>query len=109
MTWIFNETVPDLRFCGWCHGALPATLEHFAPHRLGRYGLQSICRGCQKQDAALRRRLKKENPRPELCPCGKGATDLEHDHETKMFRGYTCRSCNLRARRPYLSGRLWKM
>jgi hypothetical protein len=106
MTWLFSETLPDLRWCGWCHGGLPATLEHFAPHRLGRYGLQSICRECQRQDGAVRRRLKREHPKVDTCACGAPATDLDHDHTLGCFRDWTCRPCNLRRRRPYVYGKI---
>ena len=104
MTWIFSDTIPDLRFCGWCQEGKPATLEHYAPHKLGRYGLQSICRDCQKEDQTLRRQLKKANPWVETCACGSPATDLDHDHVTQSFRGYVCRPCNLKNRRAYVTG-----
>ena len=101
---IFSDPIPEMRWCGWCLEALPASLEYFAPHRLGRHGLQSICRSCQRADAAVRRQLKREHPRTEACPCGAPATDLDHDHETGEFRGWTCRPCNLRTRRSYRVG-----
>ena len=44
-----------LRVCTRCAVEMPATLEFFPPHRLGKYGLHSWCRGCKKVIDAERR------------------------------------------------------
>lgn len=47
----------SVRTCTRCKVEFPATLEHFPPHKAGRYGLHSNCRACKKEvDAARRRR-----------------------------------------------------
>ena len=43
------------KICRGCGEVKPATKEHFGPHKLGRYGLASRCRTCEKgRLAALR-------------------------------------------------------
>lgn len=43
------------RVCASCKSELPATLEHFPPHKMGRHGLNSVCRPCKKRIDAERR------------------------------------------------------
>lgn len=43
------------RECTRCKQPLPATLEHFPPHKMGKYGLHSHCRPCKKAADAERR------------------------------------------------------
>ena len=43
------------RVCTSCKSELPATLEHFPPHKMGRHGLNSVCRPCKKRIDAERR------------------------------------------------------
>lgn len=37
------------KICSICKQELPATLEYFAPHKEGKYGLHSRCRECNKE------------------------------------------------------------
>ena len=72
------------------------------------------CRECNKESAALLRKLKRENPFPNAkeykCPCclrtekeirkNGGWPDrtiwvLDHNHTTKEFRGWICDNCNV--------------
>lgn len=46
-----------MRRCTRCKADKPATLEHFPPHKMGKYGLHPNCRPCKKLgDAELRQR-----------------------------------------------------
>ena len=57
------------------------------------------CKTCITESDTLLRRLKKEHPAPPAgspCACC-GRIDklfLDHDHSTKEYRSYICRSCN---------------
>lgn len=44
-----------LRKCTRCLEDKPATAEFFHPHKMGKYGLHSLCRPCKKEDDAHRR------------------------------------------------------
>lgn len=44
-----------LRVCKGCQAALPATLEFFPPHKMGKFGLYTHCRPCKKAQDAERR------------------------------------------------------
>lgn len=44
-----------LRLCKGCNQSLPATLENFPPHKMGKYGLFTHCRPCKKDADAKRR------------------------------------------------------
>ena len=57
------------------------------------------CKVCHKQQADIRRKLRKENPPPEFgtCKICKTYTEnwvLDHCHSSMKFRGYICTSCN---------------
>lgn len=43
------------KICTRCLRAKPATLECFSPHRMGKYGIHSLCRPCKKINDAERR------------------------------------------------------
>ena len=46
-----------IRICKRCQQGLPANLDHFPPHKMGKYGLHTHCRPCKKlHDAELRAR-----------------------------------------------------
>ena len=64
-------------------------------------GRKNTCKVCSKQQATVRRRLRRQNPPPSSpgnCPsCGRHTTKwvLDHCHDTDKFRGYICDSCNV--------------
>lgn len=45
----------QLRTCKRCRRSLPATLEVFPPHKMGKFGLYTHCRPCKKLEDAERR------------------------------------------------------
>jgi len=68
-----------------------------------RGGSLRHCKPCYRKNQSLTYLLKKENKYPQVptCDCC-GITpqhydklQLDHCHETKAFRGWLCRSCNL--------------
>ena len=44
-----------VRVCKGCGKSLPATLEYFPQHKMGKYGLFTHCRPCKKLDDTARR------------------------------------------------------
>ena len=57
------------------------------------------CKVCHKEQADIRRKLRKENPPAEagICQICQNHTDkwvLDHCHTNMSFRGYICTSCN---------------
>ena len=65
--------------------------------RANRDNLDSRCKTCEKERHQLRRKLEKTaRPKPDVCECCEEKTTLfpDHDHVTKKFRGWLCKSCN---------------
>ena len=76
-------------------------LEDFGKHSHSSDGFDNRCRDCMAEDKRTRYRLMKENKhsRTEVCEmCGKKSSKtltLDHDHDTKLFRGWLCDDCNV--------------
>ena len=67
----------------------------------------TVCRICVAHDSKLRRRCRGEHEEPQACACGApGPLEVDHDHVRYpyAFRQWLCRSCNLKAREPWLRG-----
>ena len=98
-----------LRCRGKCGRDLPFDDNHFTKQKTGHWGLSLTCKQCEVADRKLRRKLRKEHPKEEThgrCfACNKETHDLvlDHDHDTNAFRGWACRSCNIRLSAPYTS------
>jgi len=85
------------KICVWC--LIEKHISQFPKHKSHKDGYDSRCRECIKRESKIRYRLKKTAPpKPEVCPiCEKVPKKwvLDHDHETGLFRGWLCDSCNL--------------
>ena len=95
--------------CGMCLQFLP--LSMFGKDGGSNY-LRYECKACAKEQTKLLKELKKTAPtipkdyRCPICkrneqeakghnPNKKGVWCLDHDHDTKKFRGWICYKCNL--------------
>jgi len=94
------------KICKYCKKEKTLDKFHNNPTRyqgLGD-GKFNMCKVCAHADRSFRRRLTKTAPaKPKVCECcGDEVYDtpgsrlvLDHDHDTKIFRGWICSSCNL--------------
>ena len=95
----------DVRECKECHRILPSMA--FNTHILrsnGAFSLFRICRECRttvNAEVAIVR--KNAPPQPERCECchkkagtlwGTGNLNADHAHESTVFRGWLCGTCN---------------
>tara|TARA_R110002074_G_scaffold163054_1_gene321927 strand:- start:2 stop:406 length:405 start_codon:yes stop_codon:yes gene_type:complete len=85
------------KICNKCGETFP--LSGFNTHPTNRDRLSHTCKGCYNADLAVKHALRRgfESLKPAACECCGKVTDkltIDHDHNTKMFRGYMCPSCN---------------
>ena len=98
--------------CNCCKEILP--LSSFG-NDSGGNKLRSWCKECDRKSARELKRIRDSVPKPDsdhTCPiCGKGEEEIldevhhqnrkvspwvcDHDHDSKSFRGWLCRKCNL--------------
>ena len=74
------------------------SLLDFYAHPNTKDGHFDVCKTCYSERENLKNRLKLgfESLKPNFCECcGKESKlQLDHCHQTKLFRGFVCRSCN---------------
>ena len=76
-------------------------LESFGKHTHSFDGLDSRCKDCISEDKKVRYHLQKKyaHTKPKVCNCcgkpHKKSLVLDHDHNTKLFRGWLCDDCNV--------------
>lgn len=71
-----------VRVCTRCHEPKRADLESFPPHKMGKYGLHSVCRPCKKLEDAERRN------RPEQLARQKAWRDANKDKVRAYNQAY---------------------
>jgi hypothetical protein len=86
------------KVCKICKCEKP--LSDFPGHFGRKDGLDSRCKECKSRNSKLVEQLRKSAPpKPKVCDlCGQVPEKmvLDHDPETKLFRGWICdRPCNL--------------
>ena len=91
---------PETMTCRECHDVLP--YDEFHDHKGGK---EAICMPCHRIIKYTVYILRQENPIELAQGCYVCHEDtkleLDHDHATNEFRGWACRSCNMRLRKPY--------
>ena len=85
------------KVCRTCDGTFPLTDFH-KQHDM-RDGRRNECKTCYNLDLSVKACLRRgfASLKPAACECCGKVTDklsIDHDHKTKMFRGYLCTSCN---------------
>ena len=78
--------------------------KSFAKHKSRKNGFDSRCKRCVAKESKIRYKLRKVAPdKPLICPiCCRQPENftvpykwhLDHDPETKKFRGWLCEDCN---------------
>ena len=86
-----------MKTCNTCNEEKVFT--EFYKHPNMKDGYFNVCKGCYSSRENVKNRLKIgfATLKPDHCECC-GSLDvklqLDHCHETNMFRGFICRSCN---------------
>lgn len=88
----------ESKVCNLCQET--KSFDEFNNHPTNRGGKASSCKSCYSERENLKNRLKIgfSMYKPDACECCQKETvklDLDHCHDTGMFRGFICRSCNM--------------
>lgn len=92
-----KEELLDTLVCTDCGEEKPISDYYSHPHYTNN--IFKYCKSCHKERNLTTYYLKKTAP-PKLgtCDCCGKETEslhLDHDHQTKKFRGWLCRVCNI--------------
>jgi len=87
------------KVCNTCGGTFPLTEFHKAPSM--RDGRRNVCKSCYHLDLSVKYALRKgfSALKPAACECCGKVSDklnIDHDHTSKMFRGFLCHPCNVK-------------
>jgi 5-methylcytosine-specific restriction endonuclease McrA len=83
-----EQTIEQTRVCTKCGVAKLATLEYFPPHKMGKWGLHSLCRQCKKANDAAKRARPEQKARQQAWR----DANRQYVHEYNVAyrdRGYT--------------------
>ena len=85
------------KVCSKCGGTFPLTEFHKSVSM--RDGRRNECKTCYHLDLSVKYALRRgfADLKPAACECCGKVTDklnIDHDHNSKMFRGFLCTSCN---------------
>lgn len=89
----------ETKICRYCK--IEKHVTSFPKHIAHKDNLDTRCRSCIKDQAAIRNEILKTAPdKPDSCECcGYPPKDnrfvLDHCHDTAVFRGWLCDKCNL--------------
>ena len=92
-----KQPLGQFKTCMKCGATKP--LHEFAVQPSGK-SHRNDCKCCQKEAQKIVRELRKTAPpKPDHCQCCKKPKQanelvLDHDHETREFRGWVCDGCN---------------
>lgn len=75
------------KVCTRCTVEKPATLDHFPPHKMGKYHVHSLCRPCKKIDDAERRNRPDQKARQKAWRDANKA--YVRDYNAKYRENYT--------------------
>ena len=101
-----EETIRH-KTCIYCEKSKPATIQYFNKKKGKCDGLDNRCKMCQherqKEVAGIRKQITCDTDVCENCGedpskrrgLGKKPLVVDHDPETKQFRGWLCERCNL--------------
>ena len=86
-----------MKNCKKCGEEKPIT--DYYKHPDTKDGHFAVCKPCYKGRENVKSRLRTgfANLRPDYCECcgdAEAKLSLDHCHQTNLFRGFICRSCN---------------
>jgi hypothetical protein len=83
------------KYCSGCKQDL--SVSNFGPNKCKFDKLSPYCRDCDRRSKIEVANLKKLHPKPDACECcgsNKNRLTLDHDHDTREYRGWICIKCN---------------
>ena len=88
-----------MKHCPKCNNTKPISEFRIRGEGKTKQRVYTICKSCEKIVNKITSDLRKyAPPKPNVCDCCKKPTTkfvLDHDHQTKKFRGWLCDGCNI--------------